>query len=476
MASSPSPWRAFRSRFLIALGVSSVLAVGGVVVGNQVIDEKLSEIHRVDELVLASEGPAEAGNYLIVGSDTRQFVEGQTEEAAFGSADVETGQRSDTIMVLHLDPAAKSGLLVSFPRDLLVNIPGQGRGMINSAYNDNANGEQKLIDTLKANFGLEISHYVEVNFKAFIGLVNAVGEIPVYFPAPARDEWSGLDIGTAGCIPLNGDQALAYVRSRQLLYLDAESGEYEDADGHSDLNRITRQQNFIRRLAGAASAKAGSNPLKALDIADAVIPKLHVDTELTKEDIFRMVQTFRKVNPESDDALEMITLPVGQAPSDPNRVVAKQPEANQVIARLNTFGSQETEEEIKILPSQVRVRVLNGSGVSGAAAAAMAEIQKYTFAPAGVGNAGTVDATQIRYTPGSEQKAKLVARYLGGVGALVADDTIADADVVIVLGPDFQGVAAPGKKPAGTSTTTSAEGTSPTTKAPKGGTAPVEEC
>jgi len=476
VASTSSPWRAFRSRFLVALGVSGALAVGGVVVGNQLIDDRLSEIPRVNELVLASEGPAEAGNYLIVGSDSRQFVENQTEVEAFGSAEEQAGQRSDTIMVLHLDPAAKSGLLVSFPRDLLVNIPGQGRGTINSAYNDNANGEQKLIDTLKANFGLDISHYVEVNFKAFIGLVNAVGEIPVYFPAPARDGYSGLDIGTAGCIPLNGDQALAYVRSRTLEYYDSASGEWADASPRADLDRITRQQNFIRRLAGAASVKAGSNPLKALDIADAVVPKLHVDTELSKSDIFRMVQTFRKVNPESDDALEMITLPVQESSSERGRVVAKQPDADQVIARLNTFGSQEPEEEIKILPSQVRVRVLNGSGVNGAAAATQADLQEFTFATAGVGNTGMIDATEVRYRSGNEQKAKLVARYLGGVGVIRVDDTIADADVVVVLGPDFQGVAAPGKKPATTSTTAGSGPSSSTTKPAKGTQTPAGSC
>lgn len=474
MNSTASPLRAFRSRFLIALGVSFLLVVGGTVIGNQVVNDRLNEIPRAPELELMAEGPAAAANYLIVGSDSRQFVDNAVQEEAFGSAAEQGGQRSDTIMVLHVDPAAKSGLLVSLPRDLVVDIPGQGSDRINAAYNNNRDGEQKLIDTLKSNFGLEISHYVEVNFKAFVGLVDAIGKIPVYFPSPARDQYSGLNIPGAGCIPLDGNQALQYVRSRSLEFYDAETGEWQDASPRADLDRITRQQNFIRRLAGAASVKAGSNPLKALDIADAVIPKLKVDRQLSKQDIFRLVKTFRKVNPESDDALEMLTLPV-KAAGDGVRVAAKQPDADQVIARLNTFGSQTTEEEIKILPSQVRVRVLNGGEVSGAAATAMSNLQKFTFVSAGVGNTAPVEVTQIRYTSGNEQKAKLLSKYLGGIGVLIADATITDADVVVVLGADFQGVAAPGKKPAGTSSTKSAGGTA-TTKPQKGAVRPTPAC
>ena len=88
-------------------------------------------------------------------------------------------------MVVHIDPDAKTSLLVSFPRDLIVDIPGQGEAQINAAFND---GPQKVIDTLKENFDIDINHYVEVNFNAFVGIVDAIGEIPVFFPAPARDD------------------------------------------------------------------------------------------------------------------------------------------------------------------------------------------------------------------------------------------------------------------------------------------------
>ena len=84
-------------------------------------------------------------------------------------------------MVLHVDPTTKTSLLVSFPRDLLVDIPGQGIGQINSTFD---NGPQLLIDTLKANFDLDINHYVEVDFQAFINVVDADRQRERLLPVP----------------------------------------------------------------------------------------------------------------------------------------------------------------------------------------------------------------------------------------------------------------------------------------------------
>jgi LCP family protein required for cell wall assembly len=447
---------------VIALGVTFVLVTGGIVGANQVIDNKLSEIPRVGGLQLP-EGPGKAGNYLLIGSDARDFVESAGQQQAFGTSADSGPPKSDTLMVVHIDPDAKTSLLVSFPRDLLVDIPGQGRGQINAAFND---GPQKVIDTLKANFDIDINHYVEVNFIAFTGIVDAIGKIPVFFPAPARDDYSGLDIPTAGCVALDGTQALEYVRARHLQYYDAQTGAWQDASPRADLDRITRQQNFIRRLAAAASAKGASNPLTAYEIADATIPKLKIDKQLSNDDIFRLVNTFRKVNPEDNSAIEMITLPVEESSTQAGRVVVKQPDASQVLARLRTFGTP-TSADInpKLLPSQVRVRVLNGSGVDGAAGEALAGLQRYSFAPAGVGNTRGLSATEIHYRPGNEDKGKLVARYLGGVGRLVSDGSISDADVVVMLAKDFRGITAPaGAKTTTTTQKQSSSGSSTTTK------------
>src|SRR4029077_7055756 len=146
------------------------------------------------------------------------------------------------MMVLHIDPATKSNLLVSFPRDLLVTDPTSGRQVQNNGLFNN--GPQTVIDMLNKDFNVEVHHFVQIDFEAFIGVVDAVGKIPVYFPYPARDNYSGLN-EPAGCQSLDGNAALAYVRSRHLEY--QKNGRWTDASPRADLDRINRQQDFIRK-------------------------------------------------------------------------------------------------------------------------------------------------------------------------------------------------------------------------------------
>jgi LCP family protein required for cell wall assembly len=473
MASTPqsSPRsRTFVTRYLVALGVTFVTLLTGVVAVNVAVNQKLAGIGRVNGLDLP-DSPGKAGNYLVLGSDSRAFVQNDQQAQAFGTTGDAGGNRSDTLMIVHIDPETKQSLLVSIPRDTLVDIPGRGKQKINGAYND---GPQKVIDTIEQNFNVPINHYVELNFEAFIGVVNAIGTVPVYFPAPARDAFSGLNIQTApACVNLNGDGALAYVRSRHLEYYDSTTKRWSNADAIPDIGRIGRQQSFIRRLAQVAAQKAGRNPFTANRMANAVVPKLTVDQGLGRSDIFALVNTFRTVNPTDTSSIEMVTLPTKGGPyyNGQSVLYLDQPSAEATLARLRTFGpadgSTQSTTPIKVSPSQVRVRVLNGSSTSGLAGQTLTELQRYSFQPAGFGNAARVSATQIRYRSGHLDDGRLVQQYLGGIGTLIEDKSLIDADVAIVVGPDFGSVRAPGA--------TGSDGAKPTTtttKRPAGGTTP----
>lgn len=440
--------RTLATRFLIAVGAAFATLCTSVVAVNLVVDSKISDIRRVPGLTLPTT-PGKAGNYLVLGSDSRDFVENDAQAEAFGTTEDAGGTRSDTLMIVHIDPESKKSLLVSFPRDTLVDIPGRGKSKINAAFND---GPQKVIDTIKQNFDIDVNHYVELNFEAFIGVVNAIGTVPVYFPAPARDAFSGLSIALApACVPLNGDSALAYVRSRHLEYYDSTTKRWSYVDAIPDIGRIGRQQAFIRRLAQVAAAKAKRNPFAANRMANAVIPKLSVDASLGKGDIFALVNTFRSVDPTNTSSIEMVTLPTKGGPTYQGQSVLypDQPAADALLARLRTFGPDPTQnqpgddEPIDVVPSQVRVRVLNGSGTSGLAGTTLSDLQRYSFAPAGIGNAAEVSATEIRYQPGKRDRARLVLRYVGGVGRLIEDRALVDADVAVIVGPDFAGVRGP---------------------------------
>lgn len=448
-------------RFAIALLVATAVTITGVVVVNLGIDSELGMFKEL-KLHVAEEPPeAHSGNFLLIGSDIRPKNESAADAASFGDANSQTGQRSDTIMVVHVDPSAKHILLVSFPRDLLVDIPGVGRSKINAAYNY---GPQKIIDTIQSNFNVSVNHYLEVDFRSFRGIVDALGGVTIYFPAPARDTVTGLNVFVppgGACQRLDGGSALAFVRSRH--YEELVSGKWL-RDPTADIGRIKRQQDFLRKISSETAHQAVGSFTKAKDIADRALQTgLTKDTTLTRGDVLGLIGAFLHIDPADPAQLEAQTFPWRTGPNYRGQSVLypNEAEAAPLLARLRSFGGASTATSAsKVLPSSVQVRVLNGTRRGGLAGITIAALQQAGFSPAGIGDAkipGT--ATEVRYRTGAEEQARLVQSYLGGVGTLVADPTITSADVVVVLRGDFQAVSAPGLS----STTAPATSAKPTT-------------
>jgi LCP family protein required for cell wall assembly len=439
-----------------ALGLTMLVIVVGIVGTNVAVDMKLARITRVKLDEASTSGSVT--NFLVIGSDTRAFVDNAQDASEFGSAASQRGQRSDTMMIVHVDPKRKRNLVVSIPRDLVVDIPGRGSQRFNAAFND---GPQKVIDTVKANFGVRIQHYVEVDFAAFQGIVDAIGRVPVYFPYPARDRKSGLSVAAPGCQELDGRQALAYVRSRYLEYRIA--GHWSDASPRADLDRIDRQHEFVRKLADTAVRAGIGNPLTASRIVDRIVTKLTVDTKMSRGDMLGLVEAFRKVDPASPGALEMATLP--NRPGGHGTLALEQPDADAMLARLRDDGKHRTGPSA-VKPGDVRVQVLNASGTTGLAARTLDQLERAGFVGAGTGNASRAADTRVRYADGAGEKAALVQARLGG-GELVADATLGtDVDVVAVLGADYRGPApanGTGSRSAGTSVTSGTKAATPAT-------------
>ncbi len=433
--------RAFPRRVAIACLLAGALTLTGVVGVNALFNQKLGQISRVK--VTTAPPPPKGANFLLIGSDSRKFVQGDAAKNAFGDQGTAGGQRSDTMMVVHVEPGAQRSLIVSFPRDLWVNIPGVGMSKINAAFNY---GPDKVIQTLKANFDIDINHYLEVDFKSFEGIVNAIGRVPVYFPQSARDLKSDLTIAFPGCAALDGAEALSYVRSRALEYYDVQQKKWVLADSVPDIGRIGRQQAFIRRLLSLAVQRSLNNPLTANEVADNVVKNLTADQGLSRGDVNQLIRAFRTVDANDPGSVEMVTLPWKDGPKQAGQQVLypKQPDAEQMLARLRTFQATAPAAP-QLLPVSVRLRVLNGSGKVGSAASALAVLQKQGFSPAGSGNdpRGHVQTTEVRFRPDAEAKAKLVLGYVSPDAKLVQDDTIADADVVVVLGANFKSIVTP---------------------------------
>jgi LCP family protein required for cell wall assembly len=365
-------------------------------------------------------------NFLLVGADSDDGL-ALDDPARAGRGDV-GGIRSDTIMVVRVDPKTNEAKVLSFPRDLYVDIPGMGKGRINSSLE--FGGPDKLIETIKSNFDIDINHYVQVNFAGFKGLVDKIGGVPVYFATPVKDQ-GGLNVTNAGCNTLDGDGALAYVRARHMKYLN-ENGYWASLDGTSDLGRISRQQDFIKRVLRGAVKKGARNPRTLANLINTGVENITLDQGTTAGDLIALGRAFKNFDP---NALQTYNLPVTDVVRNGAAVLDLQTGgAEPVLAKFRGTGVGDTTG--MLTPALVAVQVLNGSGTQNQAGDASSILATAGFKTSEPGSATGVMRTQVRYAPGMEAQAALVARHLFADAELVPDQDV--SSVVVVTGPDFR--------------------------------------
>lgn len=236
-----------------------------------------------------------AKNFLITGADNNSCVDPDSPYAgAFGDRSG-FGERSDTIMMWRVNPATSQVAVLSFPRDLWVPIAGYSRsGRINEAYT--RDDPQRLIDTISQNFLIPTDHFVQVDFCAFQTLVNAVDGVAVPFERPVRDTKTGLFVPEAGCYTFDGDHALAYVRSRSIQEF-RDDGTWSKADGTSDLGRISRQQDFIRRTIDSLLAAGAFDPSVIRALIETSDDFVVNDSELTLNKMLEFAGVLKGINP-----------------------------------------------------------------------------------------------------------------------------------------------------------------------------------
>jgi LCP family protein required for cell wall assembly len=282
--------------------------------------------------------PAEpdARNFLITGADNNSCVDPDSPYAgAFGDRS-DFGERSDTIMMWRVNPSTSQVAVLSFPRDLFVDIAGTSRrGRINEAYQ--RDNPQQLIDTIFQNFGINTDHFVQVDFCAFRTLVNAVGGVAVPFDTLVRDPNTGLNVTEAGCFTFDGDHALAYVRSRKLLYLD-ENGEWKQ-DGTSDLGRISRQQDFLRRTVSQLLAKGAFNPDVAGGLIETVSEYIVSDPGLTPRKMLEFAGVMSGVDPTLITSYQITATPTE---IQGNQVLVPELQGENMQAVLAVFRGEAT--------------------------------------------------------------------------------------------------------------------------------------
>jgi LCP family protein required for cell wall assembly len=332
--SRPTPRRTWAQRITIAatiaVGLASFLGAGGLLAGQLLIQQR--ELITIDDpaatapttvppTIDTTDGapvtvdsvpagidttvpptfpPADptAMNFLITGADNNSCISPDSPYyGTFGDRSA-LGERSDTIMMWRVDPATSQVAVLSFPRDLWVTIGGtRSKQRINSAYRRNE--PQTLIDTIYENFGINTDHYIQVDFCAFKTLVDAVGGVTVPFEYPARDQATALNVPTTGCFEFDGEHALAYVRSRKYQYEDPPGSGNWKSDGTSDLGRISRQQDFLRRVVSKVLSKGAYNPSVARGLIDTAIDYIVTDSELTIDKMLEFAGVIKNLDPNA---------------------------------------------------------------------------------------------------------------------------------------------------------------------------------
>src|SRR5205085_9602567 len=287
------------------------------------------QIPRVDVPSLVEDQKGEIMNVLLVGSDSRDRLEGK--EALQAGKGTVSGQRSDTIMVLHIDPAQEQAAILSIPRDLYVPIAGEGYSdRVNAAFS--LAGAQGLIETIQQSLGITINHYVEVDFVGFKDIVDAVGGVKLYLPAWVRDFTSGLDLHETGCVDVDGTQGLAWVRSRNFEILQPDGLTWA-TDPTADLGRIQRQQDFIRRMLKKALTAGLTNPLKLNKLLGIGVRDVTLDETLSTKDITTLARRFNNLDANS---VALLTLPTTPDDVDGASVLRlREDEAQPYLDRIN---------------------------------------------------------------------------------------------------------------------------------------------
>ncbi|MFI5634491.1 LCP family protein [Streptomyces sp. NPDC051664] len=249
--------------------------------------------------VIERPGEGDGTNYLIVGSDSRAGMSADDKKRLHtGSAE---GKRTDSMMILH--DGSNGPTLVSLPRDSNVEIPtfvgsesgktfkGTGRMVkLNAAYAED--GPELLVRTVEFNTGLHIDHYVEIGFGGFAKIVDAIGGVELDIPKAFKDKNSGADF-QAGKQTLNGEQSLAFVRTRY-------------AFARSDLDRTKNQQKFLAALASqTATPSTILNPFKLYPTMGAGLDTLIVDKDMSLWDLGNMFFAMKGVTGGDGKSMNM---------------------------------------------------------------------------------------------------------------------------------------------------------------------------
>jgi LCP family protein required for cell wall assembly len=364
-------------------------------------------------------------NIALLGLDTRP-----------GNPD---GTRSDTIIIVRINPQTKAASMLSIPRDLWVDIPGNGKNRINAAYtfgdaaHPGSGGPPLVEATIKQNFGINIDYFAQIDFEDFEQVIDAIGGVIIDVPKPLiDDEFPTLDYGfkrvyiPAGIQHMDGKTAVEYARSRH-------------AD--SDTGRNQRQQQVL-----TAIREQGVNLGLLTNTQVQTALQRAIRTDMNTGDIFGLAQIAIGMNKAN---IHNFSIDYNLAiPTDIEAGNVLMPQWDGIRNLVTTFMNSTNQAQPDATPTatpaaSVNIKVLNGTFVEGRAAQTQTYLESKGFKVLAIGqaaDAGKYPTTVVYYYNGKQAAALNVAAVLGVSSANVQSGTngSANVDVEVVCGNDLR--------------------------------------
>jgi LCP family protein required for cell wall assembly len=345
--------RVSRRRKWLYAGVALIVLIVGVVGGGYwYANWRFKQIPTVVVPTIHYPVPGQPFNILAIGSDSRAGLSSVVARQTGANTGSVSGQRSDVIKIIHVDPIVGTITILSIPRDTTVSLLANQNlyGQFNRINVNYAAGPSLLVRTITANFGITINHVIQVNFNGLIGAADAVGGVYLDFRYPAHDPWSDLAIWHTGCQLVTSTMALAVARSRHYYYaptghpawpknwlqlsddqLAADGWVY---DGTSDFGRIDRQTSFLRALFSRVKSKL-NDPFAINAFLGSLPQGITIDSTFTLREIVGLALKFHGYNTATMRTYTMPEVPGVVNGADLEFV--EQPYAQQLLVSI--FGS-----------------------------------------------------------------------------------------------------------------------------------------
>jgi LCP family protein required for cell wall assembly len=371
-------------------------------------------------------------NYLLLGSDSRKGLS----PVRYGSTD--NGYRSDTIILVHTDPNQKHAVILSFPRDLWVHIPGHGWDRINAAFEGGVEGggPQLVARTIRDLTGLQVNHVLYVDLRGFQGVIDALGGIPMCVDRPLYDVLARLNIPKPGCYTFDGRTALSYVRARHL-----------PGDCVPDFARIARQQQFLRAV--LAKILSPGELLHLPSIVPAVARNIRVDPGLRDPtELLHLLDQLNGVNTGDADFRVVPTVPEGVIVNGVFKSVVKpiQPNASTLFRDLREgkpLGNL-GKALINTPPSPANIRVGVFDAASGGVAQRVLSVMERSGFDTSSGLSDvsalrmTVQGAVMLYRPGASEMANVAHGFVPNLPQKQAPKgVLKGVDLALVITPTF---------------------------------------